>query len=274
MIIGVSTLSYFNEPLEKVIPHIKGLGFNCLEVMCEPPYAHASNFDRGRRENIRKIALENGVDLVLHAPIADVNFMSLNPGIRKEAQRQIIDTIYLAQGWNSSRLVFHIGGKPYMGLWNARDAFKYSLDALEPVIAKSEEVGVRLLLENDPNKTGLGCIKWKDVQAYMEAFNGRLGFLLDVAHSFMLSDEEFDEFFTEPKDLLEGVHISSNDRKVDQHLGLDRGHLDVNYVIAKLKEANFNEEIVIEVMSANDVLPSKLIIENYITNYKKRSEEQ
>ena len=264
MIIGVSTLSYFNEPLEHIIPRIRELGFDCLEIMCEPPYAYPRNFDKEHRKRIKKIAVENGIRLLLHAPIADVNFMSLNPGIREEAQKQLIDTINLAGEWDCARVVFHIGGKPYMGLWNARDGFEHSLDALESVIAKSEENGVRLLLENDPRKAGLGCIQWEDVQRYLNPFNGRLGFLLDVAHSFMLCDEKFDKFFFQAKDVLEGVHISSNRREFDEHLGLNDGDLDVEYVIKKLGEANYNGEIIIEVMSPKDVLPSKEIIDHHI----------
>jgi len=264
MKIGISSIPFFNEPLDKTIIHIKDLGFDYLEVMCESPYAHPDDFDEDRRKNIKKIAAEQKVKLLLHAPIADINFMSLNEGIREEAQRQLIKTIKLAQDWDSSRVVFHIGGKPYMGLWDEEKGFEYCLGALEPVIAEAEKAGVRLLLENDPNKVGLGGIEWASLERILQAYEGRLGFLLDLGHALMLGDDKFDEFIIKSKDVIEGVHISSNNRIRDEHLGLGEGKLDVRKAITKLKQIGFNEEIIIEVKYEKDILPSKLILEQYI----------
>lgn len=257
MELGISTLPFFNRStLEEAIDCCCAYGFGNIEIMCEPPQALPFEISKERREKLVQKAKDNGLQYYVHAPIADVNLMSLNAGIRKEAQRQLIECVQFTHDIGAKRMVFHIGGKPYMGLYNFEEGYKHCIDALDPVVSAAEQYGVMLLMENDPNKFGLGAITIEDCKRILDAYAGRLYFLLDVAHAFMVSDTAVREFTQTFQPILKGTHFSDNHRERDLHLGLGDGDIDLKEVLAALKDAHYKNEFILEVKNEADILPS------------------
>lgn len=257
MELGISTLPFFYKPtLEEAIDCCCDYGFKHIEIMCEPAQALPIEISQDRRKKLVQKAKENGLQYYVHAPIADVNLMSLNVGIRAEARRQLIECIRFTRDIGAKRMVFHIGGKPYMGLYNFEEGYKHCIEALEPVVSTAEEYGVTLLMENDPNKFGLGAITIEDCKRILDAYAGRLYFLLDVAHAFMVSDTAVREFTQAFQPILKGTHFSDNHRERDLHLGLGDGDMDLKEVLSALKDAHYENEFMLEVKNEADILPS------------------
>lgn len=257
MKLGISTLPFFNRPtLEEAIDCCCAYGFKDIEIMCEPPQSLPFEISQERRKNLVQRAERDGLQYYVHAPIADINLMSLNEGIRAEAQRQLIECIRFTHDIGAKRMVFHIGGKPYMGLYNFEEGYERCIDALEVVVSAAEQYGVTLLMENDPNKFGLGAITVESCKRILDAYAGRLYFLLDVAHAFMVSDTAVREFTEVFQPVLKGTHFSDNHRERDLHLGLGDGDMDLKEVLSALKDAHYENEFILEVKNEADILPS------------------
>lgn len=257
MELGISTLPFFGaSTLEEAIDRCAAYGFRKIEIMCEGPQANPEDFSPQRRADLVRRAEDLGVQYLIHAPIADINLMSHNTGIRAEAQRQLIEAIRFTSEIQAKRMVFHVGGKPYMGLYDFEQGYIHGIAALEKVVQAAETYGVKLLMENDPNKFGLGAITVDACKRFLEAYPGRLGFLLDVGHAFMLGDDAVESFCREFGSVLGGVHFSDNHRERDEHLGLGKGAMNVGETVKALKQANYSGEAILEVKSEEDIASS------------------
>lgn len=267
MKVGVSTLPVFHQGLLDGISELVQMGFKTIEIMCEAPQAYPDDLLSGEMlKDLRRMASCSGIEFLLHAPLADVNPMSPNRGIRLEAERQFIQTLKVARELSCRRIVFHIGGKPYMGLFDAEKAYKDAVVVLEKVLEAAKKLGVEILLENDPVKPGLGAITLEDCNRLISPFKGEIGFLLDVGHANMLGPEGNAQFISSMAGLIKGVHASDNNRQRDEHLGLGKGGLDLVQVIRMLDEKSFKGEVIIEVKNKEDIISSKEILEKTIEN--------
>ena len=257
MEIGISTLPFFGKPtLEEAVNCCCDYGFTHIEIMCEAPQATPEEVSQQRRRDLAAMARDRGLTFFTHAPIADVNLMSLNGGIRREAQRQLIEAIRFTSDIGAGRMVFHIGGKHYMGLYDFEEGYKRCMEALEQVVAAAEQCGVGLLMENDPNKFGLGAITVEDCRRVLAAYEGRLSFLLDVAHAFMVQEASIRDYTRTFQPILRGTHFSDNHRLRDEHLGLGEGELNLADTVAALREAGYTGEIILEVKQEKDIVNS------------------
>lgn len=254
---GISTLPFYGaRALDDMILGCQQAGFRNIEIMCEGILSDVAGISASQRKALVERARGEGLQYFVHAPIADINLMSLNAGIRREAQRQLIAAIQFTQDIQARRMVFHIGGKPYMGLYDFEEGYRCCIDALEPVVSAAEEAGIILLLENDPNKVGLGAITVESCRRILDPYQGRLGFLLDVGHAFMLGDSAIEEFCRTFAPILKGTHFSDNHRVRDEHLGLGCGEMDVGRTVEALKQIHYSGEIILEVKQASDVASS------------------
>ena len=68
-------------------------GFKLMEILCEGPY-----WPRNVLNHVEGLEIFSSYDLdiFLHAPTIDLNPASLNPGIRDETLRQLVETVDLA----------------------------------------------------------------------------------------------------------------------------------------------------------------------------------
>jgi len=257
MELGISTLPFFGKStLEEAIDCCASYGFRKIEIMCEGPQANPEEFSAQRRADLVRRAETLGVQYLIHAPIADINLMSHNAGVRAEAQRQLMETIRFTSEIRAKRMVFHVGGKPYMGLYDFEQGYIHGIEALEEVVRAAETYGVKLLMENDPNKFGLGAITVEACKRFLDAYRGRLGFLLDVGHAFMLGDNAVRSFCQEFGSVLEGVHFSDNHGERDEHLGLGKGNMDICETVEALKQVNYSDEAILEVKYEADIISS------------------
>lgn len=264
MRIGASTLPLFHRGLLQSINELAGMGFGLIEIMCEAPYAFPDDLLSWRALTNLKSAIRNAnVDVVLHAPISDVNLMSPNPGARCEAHRQLLQTARLAHELGAPRVVFHLGGKPTMGLYDAERAYRDALELLEKLLKEAWSLGIKLLMENDPAKPGLGAVSVEDCLRVLSSLEG-LGLLLDVGHANTWDPQGNARFISSVGTLIRDLHVSDNHGERDEHLGLGRGNIDFKDILDRLLQLSFDGEVVIEVKNLNELTPSKDMIERIL----------
>ncbi len=267
MRIGVSTLSYYQMNAAEATENLVKQGFHLIELLCEEPHAHPDDLLKGGHiETLKNLSRDFGVEWLIHAPVSDVNFMSPNRAMRAEAERQLMQTILLAREIGCRRIVFHVGGRPRMGLFDPEKGFSQAVEIIKRLLAVADSHGIILLLENDPVVDGLAAITPEECSKFIKAFDGKLGFLLDVGHANMVSNTAVNQFIHLMPSALQGLHLSDNKGHMDEHLGIGEGTVNMQEIIEKLKAVSFEGELILELLAPEDLLPGRKIIEGLINH--------
>lgn len=243
------------------------LGFSLIELLCEEPHAHPDDLLRdGQVELLKKMSREFGVEWLIHAPVSDVNLMSPNRFMRAEAERQLRQTILLAREINCRRIVFHVGGRPRMGLYDPDKGFSQAVEIIDRLLSEAAKHDIALLLENDPVVDGLAAVTPKECSRFIQAFNGKLGFLLDVGHANLVDSTAASRFIHLLASSLQGVHLSDNRGQRDEHLGIGEGTVNMATLMEELTGISFQGELILELLTAEGLPPARKIIEGLIPN--------
>lgn len=265
MRIGASTLSYYRMNAAEAAEKLVEQGFDLIELLCEEPHAHPDDLLTGVQvEKLKNLSRHRGIEWLVHAPVSDVNFMSPNRGMRAEAERQLMQTILLAREIGCRRIVFHVGGRPRMGLFEEEQGFLQAVEIINRLLVEAGKYDIALLLENDPVVTGLAASTPEECSRFIQAFGGKLGFLLDVGHANMVSSTAASRFIQLMASSLQGVHLNDNKGGMDEHLGMGEGTVNMPEIIEELKAVSFQGELILELLAPGDLLPGRKTIEGLI----------
>jgi len=100
-------------PLERQMERIADMGFQYLEIMTPLANTYPPDMDSKRRSELRQTISSAGLKTYTLSPsYADLNLVSVNVGLRKEAVKQIKENIDLARDLDV-KYVIVIPGKRY-----------------------------------------------------------------------------------------------------------------------------------------------------------------
>jgi len=262
MRIGASTLSYCRMNAAEAAEKLAQQGFDLVELLCEEPHAHPDDLlTGGQIETLKNLSYERGIEWLIHAPVSDVNLMSPNRSMRVEAERQLMQTILLAREIACRRIVFHVGGRPRMGLFDPERGFIQAVEIINRLLVEASKYDIVLLLENDPVVPGLAAITPEACSGFIQAFDGKLGFLLDVGHANMVSSTAASRFIQLLASSLQGVHINDNNGGMDEHLGMGEGTVNMPRIMEELEAVSFEGELILELLAPEKLLLGRKIIE-------------
>lgn len=131
-----------------------------------------------------------------------------------------------------SLVIMHLVSNKNAPMYN-----EIGLNRFKQITDYARELGVRVAFENTKLK------------GYLEYILGNItdehvGLCFDAGHFHVHFDDIFDfDFF---KNRIFAVHLHDNDKSDDQHLLPFDGTIDWKYVIKKLKDANYNGPITLE----------------------------
>lgn len=222
MPIVISSLPFHPCPPKKVLRWAKEVGFSGMEFLCEPPW-HPEGWSTEERNAVRKMALEHGLTISLHAPISDVNLMSPHPSAQALAEEELAATLSLASLIGATSITFHLGYQPPMGI-PYEPPWEGAKRAIQRLGKKALGLGIKLCLENDPKLSGvylwdLGCFR----KILLEL--GIPG-TLDLGHAWTAHGNETIRYLAGLVPLLSTVHLHDNHGELDEHLALGEGVVD------------------------------------------------
>ncbi|MHC1585406.1 MAG: sugar phosphate isomerase/epimerase family protein [Candidatus Syntropharchaeia archaeon] len=225
--IGVSTFAYITEELGSALEKIERVS-NFAEILCE-----------GRHSilNDAQIPKSFNLEYTVHAPITDVNLSGVHEVLRRASVKLLEEVIVAALDIEAKLLVVHPG---YIGwLWeqeikHAVSSFKKSLKNLKDL---SEEYGIKIAIENQPNREYL-LFRTPEMISFLEG----VGFVLDVGHAN--TNGNIDKFLDFK---IDHMHVHDNNGEFDEHLGIGKGNIDFR----KLKDKKCLK--ILEIRNAEDV---------------------
>lgn len=220
MKIGFSTLALFMNSLEHFLETATKDGFQLMEMLCEGPY-WPRNMLLGDKKEF-EIVNSYDIDIFLHAPTIDLNPASLNPGIREETLKQLNETVDFALEIEAKAITTHPGMIHRLEDRIRGLGMMYSIETLQKANDYSEDRGIKLSVENMPNRYAYFCNSAEEHELFIKECGSYA--TVDTGHANTSDDPE--SFFKMKK--IAYYHLNDNDGKKDQHLALGEGTFDLN----------------------------------------------
>ncbi len=246
MKLGTSTRAIWNIENLEALRYLKKVGYDEVELWVEYPRL---SLDLASEEEILEIRneLDNlNLEVSVHAPIRDLNLSSLNYGNRREAVRQISDSIRFARKIGSPVVIIHPGRNT-----SQKDPFSMTeecfYESLSAIVKVAEEEGIILAMENMEKRKGEYILTPRDMIEVKNRINSdNLKFTFDIAHAYTITDDIVG-FYREIMGDVVHIHISDNlGYGSKTHMKMGEGEINFREILEEVYRNNFDGYITIE----------------------------
>lgn len=193
---------------------------------------------------LNDIGVSQGLKYSVHAPFADVNISSPSRPLLRAMLKRLQQSIMHAQALDACVWVFHPGVKTGISSFYPGMDWIQNLKSAQMLAETSKEYGVDIAIENVPEPYPCLMKSVKDFESFYAQTNEDIGIVLDVGHANINGQTE--SFLRTFKDRIVQLHLSDNDGKSDQHLGIGRGTVDWSGLVNLLRELAWDKTVVIE----------------------------
>ena len=232
----------YNKKKENVVEtiySIKNAGFNNVFVQW-----YDENWKISQEEQV-KLCKKLGMNVVFaHLGYQTINSIWEEGRKGEELVKRYKKNIKECKKNNIPMVVMHLTREKVAPMYN-----EIGLNRLKKIVEYAKELGIRVAFENTK------------IQGYLEYVLENLkydnvGICFDSGHNHAHFDDEFNfEFF---KNRIFAVHLHDNDKSDDMHLLPFDGTIDWQKLIKKLKEANYEGPITLELKYKYDYLSLEL----------------
>lgn len=257
MIFSYSSNSFVKFSLMEAIDIIAGSGFGGLEIMCDRPHLYPPDFDEKQLSEIKtsldknKLKITNLNCFTLFA-VGDTYLPSwIEPD---EARREIriahtLDCLKIADSLRCENISIPPGGplEKNMTRSEADDLFH---KGLEKVIPMAEELGIKLLIEPEPD---LFIENTNEFKSFIKDVQSKaVGLNFDIGHFYCVGEDPaaaFEELF----EWTGHVHLEDiASTRVHEHLIPGKGAIAFKEVFQSMKKMNYTGDICLELYPYTD----------------------
>ncbi len=244
---------YFHVPYKTLMENLDFISQNLIN--CEI-FFDSTALDECQKEDIGLINStfeKYNLSKILHGPFMDLNLGSLDPVIREATYKRYEQTLELCRSLNANRVVLHSSFFPiyydsYLKKW-----LKNAVSGWSRLLDKAREYGITVLIENSIDKSPKAILGLLD-----EIKDKNLKACFDFGHYYIFGEKNGLEYIREyPRESIGEVHLSDNNGKIDQHLGLGKGSLPIPSFFNILDELSIKPVITVEPHSIKDILVSR-----------------
>ncbi|MDQ7781592.1 MAG: sugar phosphate isomerase/epimerase family protein [Desulfomonilaceae bacterium] len=234
-------------PVMSELETIVEMGFDYLELTMDPPQAHHLLI-RDLRDPLTASLKQYQMGIVCHLPsflfIAD-----LTKSIRDASVKEMTDSLAVASELGATKVVVHPWYVSGLGTLVSDQAKQYGLEGLAVIVAKAEELGLTLCLENLFPKAG-SLSDPDDFEEVLDRFP-TLKITLDVGHAHIGRRRNYKslEFIERFGRRIDHVHASDNFGKEDSHLPIGAGNIDFRKIFKALRKTGYDQTVTLEVFS-------------------------
>lgn len=253
--LGISSPKFcivpFETIIEKIAPH-----FELFEIIGE-----GKHYLPAIKSQLIELMPSYNLELLIHAPMSDINIGSLNPGVKRLSLEIIYETLCIARELNISLVSLHPGNLSPLGYVVPHVARKTNIESLRTIANWGRELNVQIAVENLPLRNWTLC---NTAEELIEAINNLdLGICFDIGHANVIG--EIDTILTYGDRIL-NVHVHDNDGTKDLHWVLGKGNIDFKRVLTTiLTKYNYRGNFIIEANSVEEGIASKRILHRLLT---------
>jgi sugar phosphate isomerase/epimerase len=235
------------KPILDEIEEIAALGFDYLELAMDPPDAHFSTI-RDIRGQIQSALETHSMKLVCHLPTF-VSIADLTESIRSASLDEMLNSLEVAAQLNALKVVLHPGHIGGLGIFVKDMALTYGMDSLEVIIAKADQLGLCVCLENmfPRFQTFFAPRHFNEILKHFPD----LKLTLDTGHANIDNSDanRVLDFIGKFGHRIGHFHLSDNLGRRDDHLPLGKGTIDFDKIARALNESGYDDTITLEIFS-------------------------
>lgn len=250
MILGYSTNAFVRYDLGDAVDRIGRAGFAGVEIMCDRPHLYPPDYGPEKLDRIRGVIEEKNLRVTnLNSfTLFAVGDTYLPSWIEPAADRREIRTAHtrnclqIARALGCPNISIPPGG-PLNGISRAEGMSLFHR-GLEAVIPMAEELGIRLLVEPEPD---LLIERTSEFREFIRDIRSpAVGLNFDIGH-FFCAGEKPEEAFEELFEWIGHVHLEDIGRsRIHQHLVPGDGAIDLAAVFRAMKRLGYTGDITLE----------------------------
>ena len=251
MIFGYSTNAFKKYTVQESIEKIAALGFTGVEIMCDRPHVYPPDFGPEALTGLRAALEDNGLkptNLNAFTLFAVENtwlpsWIEPDRERREVRIRHTLDSLHVAKVVGCPCISIPPGGPLPEGT-TRKEAFALLHRGLEQVIPKAEELGVKLLVEPEPD---LLMENTREIKPFVEDVAADIvGINFDIGHFYCAGEDPaaaFEELFP----WIGHVHIEDiAESRVHEHLIAGEGAIDFRSVFDAMKRLDYAYDMALE----------------------------
>ncbi len=238
---GLSMLYTLGESFEEMTQQLANVETNIIEIVDDG----APALNGKRVETLQQLAKSYNLKYSVHAPFADVNIASQSKTMLEASMKHLKQSLQFANKLDAYLVVFHPGGRCGISAFYPGAGLKQNTRSIVQLRKWAEELGVKLAMENLPEKYGFLMKTPQDFKKFFKETDLEdIGIVLDTGHAHL--EGQIQPLLRQlPKQIVH-IHISDNHGEQDEHLGLGYGTIDWNLFAKDVKAAGFSGTILTE----------------------------
>ncbi|RJQ77930.1 MAG: sugar phosphate isomerase/epimerase [Desulfobacteraceae bacterium] len=257
MIFGYSTNAFVKHTLLDSLDKIAALGFKGVEIMCDQPHLYPPEYAPERLTEVKErlAALDLKPTNLNSFTLFAVGDTYLPSWIEADAARRQIRVAHtlacleIAAFLGCANISVPPGGPLEKGM-TRREALDFFHKGLDRVIPKAEELGVKLLIEPEPD---LLMERTAEIKPFVREIRcDAVGINFDIGHFFCAGEDPA----TALEELFEWVgHMHIEDIAADRrhrHLIAGLGAIDFKSVFRTIRELGYARDISLELYPYTD----------------------
>ena len=257
MIFGYSTNAFKNFTLNEAIEKIARIGFKGVEILGDRPHLYPPDFDDNQLAQLNEVLAKNDMRLTnLNSfTLFAVGDTYLPSWIEPDKERREIriqhtlDSLKVAKQIGCPNISIPPGG-PLDGMARSQ-AMQLFHQGLERVVSLAEELGIKILVEPEPDLMIETTAQFKDF--IKDVQSEAIGLNFDIGHFFCVGEDPkaaFEELFQ----WVGHVHIEDIDpSREHNHLIAGRGGIKFKEIFESMAQLGYKYDISLELYTYQDM---------------------
>jgi sugar phosphate isomerase/epimerase len=234
-----------NNPLKPVLKEIEFFGksgFDFIELAVDAPLTIEKLLKD--KKKILKTLSSYKLGIIEHAPCF-VSTADLYEGIRKASQKEVLDSLDLANELRVKKVVIHPSYVKGLGRFRKEEIKKMGYEFLAKLYDKANELEIILCLENMRPKEGW-LFEPEEFKPIFRDFK-KMKLILDTGHANVTGKNICLKFIKMFRKRIGHFHVSDNFGFEDDHIPLGCGIIDFDKIFSALKKTGYNDTMTLEV---------------------------
>ncbi len=238
--IGVSMLYTLGESFNKMLKHLLKIETKYAEIVDDGLHT----LSKKRVASLSEAAKSRDITYTVHCPIADINIASPSRPMLNASLKRLKQSMAYASDLDAELWVLHPGFVTGITPFYPGSEWKQNIQSIRLLDEVSKEYGLRIALENVPQKYGSVMKTSDDFERFYDETGSEIGMVLDVGHANL--ENQIQPFIQKLPNKIWHFHLSDNIGEVDQHLGIGYGKINWQDFAAAIKRVNFNGIVMLE----------------------------
>ena len=251
MKLAYSSNAYMKFPVDKAIAHIAGLGYHATEIMADRPHAWPATTTDDQIKDIRfcldqhNLQISNINTFMMNA-VQDFwhpSWIEPDEVFRRLRIVHTKDALTMAHKLGATCITTEPGG-PLPEKMSRKHAMDIFVEGLQEVLQHAEEVGVKLLVEPEPDLLIENAEQFLELAERMDS--PLFGLNFDVGHFYCVGDD-IPSTIKKLESFTHHYHLEDiASSRVHKHLIPGHGAIDFSAVLQAIRSTNYDGWLTVE----------------------------